>query len=180
VKKRSYRRIPVKQFQLEAVISAVPVGKLVGRHRRGQGGHGGGVRRWAAGRWLESVAWKNPDENPELLALVRALQGLGYLVEAVMESSGTYGDVLRYQLYDLGVPVFRVSGKRTHDASEVDDGVPSLHDAKCAAILAKLHVDGISAPWFPASDDKRSLRAAVDLMDLHQERYLQLVRMSPL
>jgi hypothetical protein len=24
------------------------------------------------------VAWKNPDENPELLALVRALQGLGY------------------------------------------------------------------------------------------------------
>jgi hypothetical protein len=92
-----------------------------------------------------------------------------------MESSGTYGDVLRYQLYDLGVPVFRVSGKRTHDASEVYDGVPSLHDAKCAAILAKLHVDGISAPWLPASDDKRSLRAAVDLMDLHQERYLQLV-----
>jgi hypothetical protein len=62
------------------------------------------------------VAWKNPDENPDLLALVRALQGLGYVVEAVMESSGTYGDVLRHQLYDVGVPVFRVSGKRTHDA----------------------------------------------------------------
>jgi transposase len=127
------------------------------------------------GEVVRTVAWKNPDENPELLVLVRTLQGLGYLVEAVMESSGTYGDVLRYQLEAMGVPVFRVSGKRTHDASEVYDGVPSLHDAKCAAILAKLHVDGISARWLPATDDKRSLRAAVDLMDLHQERYLQLV-----
>ena len=75
----------------------------------------------------------------------------------------------------MEVPVFRVSGKRTHDASEVYDGVPSLHDAKCAGILAKLHVDGVSARWLPATEDKRGLRAAVDLMDLHQERSLQLV-----
>ena len=99
----------------------------------------------------------------------------GYEVDAVMESSGTYGDVLRHQLLDARVPVYRVGGKRTHDAREIYDGVPSLHDAKCAAILAKLHVDGISAPWPVATVDKRNLRAAIDLMDLYQERYLQLV-----
>ena len=75
----------------------------------------------------------------------------------------------------LGIPVFRVSGKRTHDAKEVYDGVPSLHDAKCAAILAKLHVDGISSPWAATPVERRNLRAAIDLMDLYQERYLQLV-----
>jgi hypothetical protein len=50
-----------------------------------------------------------------------------------MESSGTYGDVLRHQLLEQGVPVYRMSGKRTHDAAEVYDRVPSLHDAKSAA-----------------------------------------------
>ena len=92
-----------------------------------------------------------------------------------MESSGTYGDVLRHQLVEASVPVFRVGGKRTHDAKEIYDGVPSLHDAKCAAIIAKLHADGISAPWPAATAEKRNLRAAIDLMDLYQERYLQLV-----
>jgi transposase len=118
---------------------------------------------------------EEPQDGGKLLALLTALKAQGYVLEAVMESSGTYGDVLRYQLAELGIQVFRVSGKRTHDAREVYDGVPSLHDAKCAAILAKLHVDGVSAPWPLASEDKRTLRAAVDLMDLHQERYLQLV-----
>jgi len=174
VKKRSYRKIPVKQFQLDAVTAAIPVGKVVLAIDVAKVDM---VAAFADGRGevVKIVAWKNPDENAELLALLRALQAAGYMVEAVMESSGTYGDVLRYQLEALDVPVFRVSGKRTHDASEVYDGVPSLHDAKCAAILAKLHVDDISARWLPATDDKRNLRAAVDLMDLHQERYLQLV-----
>lgn len=79
--------------------------------------------------------------------LLSGLRRAGLLIEAVMESSGTYGDVLRHQLLEHGVPVFRVSGKRTHDAAEVYDGVPSLHDAKSAAIIAKPHIDGISAPW---------------------------------
>jgi hypothetical protein len=36
-----------------------------------------------------------------------------------MESSGMYGDVLRHQLPDHGLPVYRMSRKRTHDAAEV-------------------------------------------------------------
>ena len=63
-----------------------------------------------------------------------------------MEPSGTYGDVLRHQLKSDDFPVFMVSGKRTHDAREMFDGVPSLHDAKAAAIIARLHADGLSKP----------------------------------
>jgi len=46
--------------------------------------------------------------------------------------------VLRHQLEQDAFPVFMVSGKRTHDAKEIFDGVPSLHDAKAAAIIARL------------------------------------------
>ncbi|MFO0749184.1 MAG: hypothetical protein U1F43_26500 [Myxococcota bacterium] len=49
-----------------------------------------------------------------------------------MESTSTYGDPLREQMARLEVPVFRVSTKRTHDAAELFDGVPSMHDAKAA------------------------------------------------
>ncbi len=31
-----------------------------------------------------------------------------------------------------GIALYRVSPKRVHDAAEVYDGVPSLHDAKAA------------------------------------------------
>jgi hypothetical protein len=58
-----------------------------------------------------------------------------------------------------------MSGKRTHDAAEVYDGVPSLHSAKSAAIIAKLHLDGVSTPWGPLSEEKRELKAAIATMD---------------
>ena len=92
-----------------------------------------------------------------------------------MEPSGTYGDVLQYQLEKDGFPVFMVSGKRTFDAREIYDGVPSLHDAKSAAIIAKLHVDGLSKPASGPCPERRQLHAAITIMDLHQRRYLQLV-----
>jgi transposase len=76
------------------------------------------------------------------LAKLDELRRLGFALEAVMESTGTYSDVLRHQLQGSGVPVYQVSGKRVHDAKVVYDGVASLHDAKSSAIIAKLHVDG--------------------------------------
>jgi transposase len=174
MKKRSYRKISINQFQLETVIRLVPKGRLVFAVDVAKVDM---VAAFADGRGqaVAFIAWKNPVENPLLLSLLGRLRDAGYELEAVMESSGTYGDVLRYQLLEAGVPVFRVGGKRTHDAKEIYDGVPSLHDAKCAAIIAKLHADGISAPWAAATTEKRNLRAAIDLMDLYQERYLQLV-----
>jgi transposase len=174
MKKRSYRKISINQFQPDMVMKVVPKGKLVFAVDVAK------VDMVAAfaderGQAVAFIAWKNPAENAQVLAVLGGLRGAGYEIEAVMESSGTYGDVLRHQLVEAGMPVFRVGGKRTHDAKEIYDGVPSLHDAKCAAILAKLHVDGISTLWPVAPVEKRNLRAAVDLMDLYQERYLQLV-----
>jgi transposase len=127
------------------------------------------------GRVLVNIAWKNPHENPLVLALIAELVSAGVRVEAVMESSGTYGDVLRYQLRQQGLPIFRVSGKRTHDAAEVYDGVPSLHDAKSAAIIAKLHRDKASSPWPEVPPEQRQLQAAIGVMELYQEHEQRLV-----
>jgi len=53
-----------------------------------------------------------------------------------MEPGGTYGDALLWQRRQAGIALYRVSPKRVHDAAEVFDGVPSLHDAKAADINA--------------------------------------------
>jgi hypothetical protein len=53
--------------------------------------------------------------------------------------------------------------------------VPSLHDAKSAAIIARLHADGLSTRLPAEVPERRQLKAALAIMDLHQERYLQLV-----
>ncbi|MGF1614803.1 MAG: hypothetical protein ACFCVA_13085 [Gammaproteobacteria bacterium] len=64
-----------------------------------------------------------------------------------MEPSGTYGDALRWQWVSHGMAVFWINPKRVHDSAEVFDGVPSLHDAKAAYQIARLHLDGVSRPW---------------------------------
>ena len=61
-----------------------------------------------------------------------------------------------------GFEVFRVNPKRSHDAAEVYDGVPSLHDAKSAAIVAKLHLDAASERWAIRSDQERELDGVVN------------------
>jgi hypothetical protein len=86
-----------------------------------------------------------------------------------MESSGTYGDVLRHQLLGYRVPVHRLSGKRVHDAAEVYDGVPSLHDAKSAAIIAKIKRDG-----------GRRARAVIALMRKFAQALFHVARGVPL
>ena len=82
-----------------------------------------------------------------------------------MEPSGSYGDAFRHFLWGRGIPVYRVSAKRSHDAAEVYDGVPSSHDAKSAAIIAKLHRDGASELWPLRTESQRDLRAMVTTMD---------------
>lgn len=176
MKKRTYRKIPVKKVRVETllaslggtdVVFAIDVAKkdmvasLVSRN----------------GRVLVHVCWRNPDENGLVLELLRELGAAGVGVEAVMEASGSYGDVLRYQLQRESIPVFRVSGKRTHDAAEVYDGVPSLHDAKSAAIIAKLHLDGASALWLETPIERRELQAAIGTMEMYQDHEQRLVHM---
>lgn len=99
-----------------------------------------------AGKSLVRVGWQHPFETAELLAGLAVLAQAGQL-EVVMESSGVYGDALRWQLHQRGIPVYRVEAKRVHDSAEVYDGVPSLHDAKASELIAKLHWEGCSARW---------------------------------
>ncbi len=54
-----------------------------------------------------------------------------------MESSGTYGDVLRQAAADAGLEVRRVSGIAVKGHAEAFDGVPSQHDGKDAAVIAE-------------------------------------------
>jgi transposase len=83
------------------------------------------------GQVHQIVKWLHPVESRAFLALVDHLGG-AKRAEVVMEPSGVYGDAIRAALDQVGVSAFRINPKRVHDAAEVYDGVPSLHDAKAA------------------------------------------------
>jgi len=69
------------------------------------------------------------------------------------------------------IKVYRVSPKRCHDAAEVYDGVPSLHDSKAAAIIGRLHLDGASVEWLLPEKAQRELRAAIKTMEMYDDAY---------
>jgi len=174
MKKRIYRTMPVNAFQpfsirREAIGAKLTVGIDIAKVDM--------VATLVAAdkQVLATLRWKAPAENAALIAILHHFRTAEIPVEVAMEPSGTYGDVLRHQLVSHGFPVFMINGKRTSDAQEVYDGVPSLHDAKAAGIIAKLHLDGVSRRFSPLSPDRQQLRAAISVMDLHQQRYLQLV-----
>jgi transposase len=110
-------------------------------------------------RALLTFKWCHPQETTEVVESVLRL-GKGRRLEAVLEPSGTYGDALVWQLRQAGITLYRVSPKRVHDAAEVYDGVPSLHDAKAAYLIGRLHLQGISQPWQEPSEARRALKAA--------------------
>jgi transposase len=118
-----------------------------------------------------TVRWKHPQQSQAWQQMVEALGSDGRHVQVVMEPSGVYGDALRWSLEQAEVPVFRVNPKRSHDAAEVYDGVPSLHDAKSAAIVGKLHLDGASEPWPMRTERERSLTAAVRLLEVYEKQF---------
>ncbi len=124
----------------------------------------------ATGRVLTTVKWKHPGESGRFLELLSELRELGADVEAVMEPTGTYGDALRSALLGAGFRTFRVSAKRCHDAAEVYDGVRSSHDAKAAAIIGKLHLDGTSEAWPLRTSEERSLTAVARMMAVYDAR----------
>jgi len=122
---------------------------------------------------LCTVRWSHPVETEVLLDLAEALREQASDVEVAMEPSGVYGDALRWQFLRRNFEVFRVSPKKTHDMAEVYDGVPSKHDAKDAAIVAKLHFDSASEPWPLKSDRERQLAAALRMLEVHHKQFRQ-------
>lgn len=107
----------------------------------------------------------------ETTHLIHELKQLNSPVTVVMESTGTYGDAMRHQFRQAGFALYQASAKRVHDAKEIFDGVPSLHDAKAACLIAKLHREGLTKPWHELDEAARALNAARREYDLHQSHY---------
>jgi transposase len=114
------------------------------------------------------IHWNHPEQTREL---VDHLQSLDCPLDAVMESTGTYGDALRHQFSIAGFKVYQISAKRVSDAREIFDGVPSMHDAKAATVIARLHREGLSQPWQEKSEDEREMDALRREYDMHQTHY---------
>ena len=168
MKKHAYRARNINQFSFEKlqgrlrgerIIVAVDVAKH--DFAAGIAGDDGLV--------LEHFKFKHPKQTHQFLDLLEQPRRLGSRVEVVMEPTGTYGDAVRYQLSARGIPVFAVSPKRCHDAAEIFDGVPSLHDAKASTILARLHAQGLSKPWPEGESSRRALRAIVERRELYHD-----------
>jgi len=127
------------------------------------------------GSTVKLVRFEAPAEARAFVELVVATgQALGVAIEALMEPTGTYGDALRELLVGRGVTVLMLSPKRVHDAREVFDGVPSLHDAKSCVVMAQLHRQGVSRPYAAMSEDRARLRALVHRRQVY-EKPLQML-----
>jgi len=118
---------------------------------------------------LITIKWQHPKETRALGDFLSTLPAAR--IEVALEPSGTYGDSLREFLRDLGFAIHLVSPKRVHDVAEVYDGVPSLHDAKAAYLIGRLHLEGASSPWCEASEDRREQQALVSELDLYQSEH---------
>lgn len=105
---------------------------------------------------LQTIKWRHPRDTR---ALIERLGELSGELEAVLEPTGTYADALRYQLQRAGMGVYRMPPKRVADAKEIYDGVPSLHDGKSAYVIARLHLEGVSAYWGSDDERRRALQA---------------------
>jgi len=118
---------------------------------------------------IETIKWMHPDETRALGSQLKTLNP--QQLEVALEPSGTYGDSLRWYLREQGYPIYRVSPKRVHDAAEVYDGVPSLHDAKAAYLIGRLHQDGASEPWQELPESRREQQALIAELDLYQSEH---------
>jgi transposase len=114
--------------------------------------------------------WNHPTQTREVLTY---LENLDCKLTVIMESTGTYGDALRYQFRRSGFDIQQISAKRVFDAKEVYDGVPSLHDAKSVVVMTRLYREGLCKPWRESSDAERNLDALRREYDLHQKPYQQ-------
>lgn len=170
MKKKAYRSLKINQIDIERlgkrtagkdVVVGVDIAKKVQ------------FAAFSVGldEIVETVRFELPGQMSDFLELLDKLECSS--VRVVIEPTGSYGDAFRYQVLKRGYEVFRVGTKRVSDAREVYDGVPSAHDAKCAAIIAWLDGIGASEPWPMDSEGERELNAAIAVMWMHDERYQQ-------
>jgi transposase len=102
------------------------------------------------------LQWNHLEQTAEL---INELKQLNTPITVVMESTSTYGDAMRYQFRQAGFTIHQACAKRMHDAKEIYDGVPSLHDAKAAWLIARLYKEGFTKAWHELDDNERELNA---------------------
>ncbi len=169
MKKRRYRATNVKQANWEKIGSLAAGQRMVFSVDVAKDDFFGVLMKTDRSV-IETIKWVHPHQTREVgehLLHDSDAQNL----EVVMEPSGTYGDALRGYLTGLGLAVYRVSPKRVHDAAEVYDGVPSLHDAKSAYLIGRMHLDGASARWEALSASRRDHHALIAELDLYQGQH---------
>lgn len=108
---------------------------------------------------LATIHWHQPTDTHRFLDLLERAPSAS--IALVLESSGTYGDALLHCARQRGLEVFRVRTQAVNRMAEVFDSVPSLHDAKAADIVGRLHQMGLSDPWEPAGELERRLQAVL-------------------
>jgi transposase len=171
MKSKAYRATAVNRIDAVGVSQghwgqAVMVGLDIGKYRILA------VARWPDGQFERPWLVANPEQLPDLLALLRQLAD-GRSLTVALEPSGTYGDPLRQALTDAGLTVQRVSPKAAHDYAEVFDGVPSQHDGKDAAVVAELAALGKGVPWpaVAATVWEQELAYGVEWLDAQRRIY---------
>ena len=120
---------------------------------------------------LSTVHFTSPGGNQAFLSLLSSIAAQLERVEVVLESTGTYGDILLDSLRKSGFPVFQIGTKKVHDAQELYDGVPSMHDAKAAMVIARLHFEGSSRLWKALSEEQRALKAVASTFARYDVSY---------
>lgn len=164
MRKRTYRAVTVKQLDMEQL--GVGHDRLIlGCDAAKEIWYGAWMN--PQGEVLQTIRWDQVDETRELLTRLGALHASGVAVEVAVEPTATYADAVVAQLLAQGVAVYRINTKHSHDYQEIYDGVPSGHDAKAAAIVAKLHLErgGSSRPWPVTPARRRELRVQVAALD---------------
>lgn len=168
IKSKAYRATDVKDVQIESIIKRsagreVVVGIDIGKF------HMFAVIRFSDGEFERPWKVRSPGQ---IGLLVERLQRLSQncTLKTAMESTGTYGDVLRWKLTQTGLPVLRVSGKAARDYAEAFDGVPSQHDGKDAAVIAELAAFGKGRDWAHRrpKEEEAELAYWVDWLDAQQ------------
>ena len=158
--KRSYGTVDVEKFDAKAVLPLLTTDCIVAID----------VAKTkfvasiatALGDAVKLVKFEHPRQTELFLEQLSILKEAGHKPIVVMEPTGTYGDAVRYQCHRRGLTVHMMPPKHTHDFAEVFDGVPSMHDAKAAVVLAKLQAIKPARAWAPDSDARRDMRAWVD------------------
>ncbi|MEO8271087.1 MAG: transposase [Aureliella sp.] len=169
VSKRAYKRVSVNDINRERLLdSAVDLGgtgTVLGLDIAKQ--EIVACLRWGKGSFERPWKVVNPNEIELLVELCKLLESRCDGFSVGLESTGTYGDGIRYALTEAGISVQRVSGKAVSDYHEIFDGVPSQHDGKDAAMVAELvaHGKGSLWPYTTLSESQQIIRHQVLRID---------------